>query len=696
MNSTSGSKETNIEDLRSQVKKQLARELGESSAQSREYVQFRKDNLPAHYSLYERCAKAFGSVVSIAAGKDAEVIQKDLDTAHLHCSPSDVLSLALFAPFIVFFTSLVFTVVVPVIFGNALSFYFFLFSIIMGFLTYVPLRNMPSFLAQRHRQLASNQMVLCIFYIVTFMRHTPNLELALEFAAEHIGAPLSFDLKKVLWDVETQKYRSVSESLDMYLIQWREDAREFIESLHLIMSSLYETSNDRRITSLDKSLEVMLEETYEKMLHFAQNLKSPMTMLHMLGIVLPVLGLVILPLAVSFFDTHWTVIASMYNILLPAGVFYLGKKILSMRPTGYGQTEASPIADTASFSSLRFNALLIFFFLFFIGISPLLIHLLSPGFDVDIGTFSLLGYVDVDGVLRGPFGLGAGILSLAVTLSFGLGAGYFFYGRAKNLIQMRNRTKQLELEFASALFQLGNRIGDGVPVELAFGRVAEVMDGTHAGAFFHKVAVNIQRLGMGVEEALFHEKHGIVREFPSNLIESSMKVLVESAKKGPQEASKALMSMSNYIKEMHRVDERLKDLLSDVLSSMKSQVNFLLPTIAGIVIGITSMITTVLGALQAQSDEFSGVGGAGATVPGMDFGLGIPTFYFQIIIGLYVVQVTYILSYMINGVENGVDPVSEDWIRGKGLLLATTLYVCISFAIILVFNVIAGQIITVG
>ena len=46
----------------------------------------------------------------------------------------------------------------------------------------------------------------------------------------------------------------------------------------------------------------MLEETYEKMLHYAQNLKSPITMLHMLGIILPILGLVILPLVVSFME----------------------------------------------------------------------------------------------------------------------------------------------------------------------------------------------------------------------------------------------------------------------------------------------------------------------------------------------------------------------------------------------------------
>jgi len=218
------------------------------------------------------------------------------------------------------------------------------------------------------------------------------------------------------------------------------------------------------------------------------------------------------------------------------------------------------------------------------------------------------------------------------------------------------------------------------------------MEGTKGGEFFALVANNITRMGMGVDEAIFDPKHGALLQYPSNLIESSMKVLVESSRKGPVEASKALMSMSSYIKEMHRVDERLKDLLSDVLSSMKSQVNFLLPTIAAIVIGITSMITAVLKAIQEQSTELETSGLAGGV--GIEFfGMGIPTFYFQIVVGLYVVQVVWVLAYMISGIENGVDTLSEEYVKGKSLFMATIMYCSISFVVILAFNLLAQSVV---
>ncbi len=220
------------------------------------------------------------------------------------------------------------------------------------------------------------------------------------------------------------------------------------------------------------------------------------------------------------------------------------------------------------------------------------------------------------------------------------------------------------------------------------------MAGTKSGEFFQVVAVNIQKMGMGVEQAIFDQKRGAILLYPSPIIESSMKVLIESSKKGPLEASKSLITMSQYIKEIHRVEERLRDLMSDVISSMRSQINFLTPAIAGIVVGITSMITTILGALNTQLSEFGSGGSELGTMSDLakTLGVGLPTYLFQAIVGLYVVQITWILAYLVNGIENGMDDLNEEYEQGKGLQLATFLYIGIAFIVVLLFNFIAGTI----
>jgi len=733
-----------MDDLMRRYSERLKQNLAESPAgtpsgssaapiRTIEYKEFKAQYMPRHMTWYEKACQFSEKIVKITPDKKklpdyAEAIA----ICHLEVAPAGVASFAVLGP-------LVFALLgalVSLAFGST---FFVVFFFLVGAALIVPLQNYPLFLANTWRMKASNQMVLCIFYIVTYMRHTSNLELAIEFAADHLSPPLSLDMKKVLWDVETEKYGSVKESLDLYLDTWRKWNMEFIEAFHLVEGSLYEGSEDRRLAMLEKSLSTILDETYEKMLHYAQNLKSPITMLHMLGIILPILGLVILPLVVSFMcQVRWYHLAALYNVVLPISVYYLGKNILASRPTGYGDTdiaEANPALR--KFRNIIFKlgksevmlkpiyvSIIIGLVFFLIGISPILLNLLvgSSNWDVIIDNnnaikrsfelesrdekFSLLGYKNSKGCPPGgegigdrigPFGLGAGLLSLSLILALGLSVGLYYKFRSQNVIKIREETKKLEEEFASALFQLGNRLGDGLPAEIAFGKVAIVMEGTVSGEFFRLVSSNITRMGMSVQEAIFHPEHGALVYYPSAIIESSMKVLTESAKKGPKIAAEAVINVSRYIKEIHRVNERLQDLMSDVISSMKSQISFLTPVIAGIVIGITSMITTILGKLGVQirniSEQSGGAAaGGGAGLIGL-FGDGVPTFYFQIMVGLYVVQIVYILTILTNGIENGADKLNERYSLGINLVKSTIIYAIVSFGVILLFNLIAGSII---
>src|SRR3989338_3043332 len=117
----------------------------------------------------------------------------------------------------------------------------------------------------------------------------------------------------------------------------------------------------------------------------------------MLGIILVMFGLVILPLVVSFMcEAKWYHIAALYDIALPAIIYYLGKKILSTRPTGYGDTDISDNPEIRKYKNILFKfgnkevmlpplyiALIFGAVFIFIGISPVIIHLFSePGYDV--------------------------------------------------------------------------------------------------------------------------------------------------------------------------------------------------------------------------------------------------------------------------------------------------------------------------
>ena len=712
------------EELLVKYKEKIREELGLGPAPmpqriiSHEYTEFKKMFFPRQLSLYEKGCNFAEKIVKVRPDeKRAVELDEAIKITHLDVTPTGTLSFAVLAP-------IVLMVIVSLLAYTFLDSILFVLMLGLGSLALIlPFQKLPDFWANNWRLKSSNQMVQCIFYVVTFMRHTSNLERAIEFTSNHIGPPLSLDLRKVLWDVETGAFDSIKDALESYLKTWEKWNREFIESFHLIEASLYEPSDSRRLDSLDKALSVMLSETYEKMLHYAHSLQSPVTMLHMLGVILPILGLVILPLVVSFMTNETSpgqialTIGILYNFLLPVGVYFISKVVLSKRPTGYGQTditEENPELAKYKNILLRFGgteiaitpilvAGIVAGIFFLVGVSPLLLHAFDSTFEVNIGQFALQGYICPQGNTCelesriGPYGLGAALLSLCLTLSAGVGIGLYYKLRSKNVISIRERTKKLEQEFASALFQLGNRLGDNIPAEIAFGQVSDMMRGTTSGEVFSYVHHNITKLGMSIHNAIFDPKNGALTAFPSKIIESSMKVLVEGSKKGPRVAAEALISMSRYIKEIHRVDERLKDLLAEIISSMNGQIKFLTPAIAGIVIGITSMITTILNRLSnqiaaftQQGSDITAQGGLGGLVS--LFGNGVPTYYFQVIVGLYVVQITYILTILSNGIENGADVAQERFLIGRYTMNATLLYVVICLSVMLMFNIIASNI----
>jgi len=344
---------TDTNSLREKYQKQLEERLGvkledlKEPITSKEYQQFRKEALPPQANAYEKLCNTVEQVVTFAPKEEARAkMQKDIETSHLHVTPEGVYTTAYTIPLVLLFISVTLFLVVPTVrklfFGAAQPLPLFLLSVslIFSLVIIIPLLKYPHYLAASWRQKSSNQMVLAIFYISTYMRQASNLERAFEFASEHLDPPLALDFRKILWNVETERYDSLNDALDEYLKSWKDYSEEFVDAMHLIQSSLLEASDARRINLLDKSLDVMLEGTYEKMLHYAQNLKTPITTLHMLGVILPVLGLVILPLAVSFLEgIGWVQLAIIYNLFLPIAVFYLAKTILASRPSGYGDTD---------------------------------------------------------------------------------------------------------------------------------------------------------------------------------------------------------------------------------------------------------------------------------------------------------------------------------------------------------------------
>ena len=705
------------------IENEIATEKIETGNFSREFAQFKEDMMP-NLTRYERYCHGVGNLLALKlAQKDEEKVQRQINIAHLDVSPSQAVGLAIFSLIIVFFAGLFISVGIFLI-TETFPFLFLMLVLITSMFLFYYIYSMPSRMANSWRLKASSQMVPCVLYIVAYMKHTSNLERAVSFASQHLQPPLAFDFKKIFWDVETGKYSNIKDSLDSYLETWRDYSIEFIEAFHLIESSLYEPSEERRVATLERALQTILDGVYEKMMRYTHDIRSPLTNLYMLGIVLPTLGLALLPLASTLLSgmIQWYHVFLLFNLIIPFFVFYMTNEIMLRRPGGYGETEVlelSPLYAQYKSKKPYLTAFLICLPLFLLGTLPFIFQI--PGLMQNVNvetaqnsilnlksdyTFSELGismlgnnrifdFKRVGASTVGPFGLLAVLLSLFIPLSIALFFAIAYKSKTRELIKTREQSKQLEQEFAGSLFQLGNRLGDGMPAEIAFSRIAESSRGLVTENFFKIVNTNLQSMGMSLEQAIFNPRRGAISYYPSALISISMKILIESVKKGLQVAARSLMSISEYVKNIHKINERLRDLLAEVVSDMKSNMTFLAPLLAGIVVGLGSMIVFILNKLQGIApagggEETFGIGNFSDILSIFNIETMIPPYFLQLAIGIYIIEIVFIMTKTLVTVDSGEDKLKETSETGRNLLSAGILYLVTSLIAILALSLLVG------
>ena len=172
-------------------------------------------------------------------------------------------------------------------------------------------------------------------YMIMSMKLTPNLEKAVEFAAEHGRGRIANEFKKLLWDVEIGVYATIVEGLDAIAYRWGKYSPEFKRALMRIRSAVLEDTEAKRDTALNRTMDELLTTIKEKMQGYAHELKQPSIVLFFVGVLLPLILMIILPMGSVFSGlplANPLVIVAIYNVAIPIGTFYFARDIIKRRP----------------------------------------------------------------------------------------------------------------------------------------------------------------------------------------------------------------------------------------------------------------------------------------------------------------------------------------------------------------------------
>jgi len=568
----------------------------------------------------------------------------------------------------------------------------------------------PGYLAAVTKIKASDETVKVILYMIIYLRLNPQMEGALRFAAAHTRGPIGKDLKKIIWDLQIRRYLTINEAISSKITRWLLWDKEFVESMNLIQALSLETSDVARERTLDKTLTYILDSTYEKMKEYSRNLRTPIMLIHTMGITFPIMGLVMFPMISIFLSQSvnpYYLIVGYIGILPLFNYFYL-RRTISQRPGAFAYPDISHHPDLPPdgkfavvmnkkkyFISALPVALIVGFFVMTPGVA----YFISFGSEyfsiLDTPTFS----TDWANILKNQYdnALQFSIWSLSVIWGISLALIIYFYGTSFQRVKIRDEIKAMEDEFQIGLFRLGDVLQSGIPVETALEETLDKyrqyrLESSPMYSFFQTILKNIKEMGMTLKRAVFDKNYGVMTRYPSLLIYDIMQVLVSASEKSSAILSTASRTISSFLLKTKNVENLLKEMLDEVAAAISLQANFIAPFIAGIVAAMATFIIQLLqkmaSFLESIQSLFTVQGSIGGTVGGGGgFGsisgiLGsfvnieqiIPATIFQVVVGIYMIETVAILAYFLNGIKNGFDKTTRNLYIGKSMMIGVVFY----------------------
>ena len=601
-------------------------------------------------------------------------------------------------------------------FGNAMVPTVFIFGgpVVLFILGIDSFKNYP------HKKLNLEKIYALTFvpeilgYMIMSMKLVPNLEKAIEFASSHGHGKIADDLKTLLWEVKVGIKTSVAEAIDELAYKWGDVSQEFKKSLMKIRSSVIEISESKRYQILDQTMEDTLTSIKGKLEEYARGLSQPAMVMFYLGILLPLLLIIILPVGSAFSDSNLArpiYLILIYNLIIPIGCLIFARKVIRERPITYippvipDNHPDLPAKNTMVFGSFKINIYVLLIIVGTILVAGSIFTqatfgktrynvLLSEGYiqqgeDISQADFLCtteeLVYKATEPKFQcaserdfwqrpenntTPFFIIYGSL---LTISFLV--SIYLYGKNIYKRRVQVNSQKMEDEFKDALYVIASRLGENKPIEEALNHTKNFLPNSLiAQNIFARTLDNIRIMGLNLKASLFDPNYGALKNNPSRLINSAMLLVVDSVQLGVSVAAKTLMSYSMQLRNTDEVSKMLTSLIADITGTLNSMAKFIAPIVLGITTALQKIVMSTLNSISSSNvmqdmekmvqdiGESATAAGLGSVNIGSVSGLGssidptkIAQFAsattFLIIVAIYVIQIVIIIVYFTTMIE---------------------------------------------
>lgn len=506
-------------------------------------------------------------------------------------------------------------------------------------LTALYIEKYPVLKAKRMRALTVGKMPQVIHHLSLSMRLNPSLDTAVRYASKSAEEPMASELQKVLWDVYMREHASVEDAFLSFAHDWGDWDDNFKRSLYMVRSAELENDEEALNRVLDKANDIIIEGTTSKLEAFAAALNIPSLVLFAIGIMLPLLIAILLPI-LGIGDEYTGHLVVGTNVILPLFIGTYTYYILGNRP------ELSSIPKIQRTTTKK-GQIGLAFFCILVGAT-----LIAGGiYFIHHSVFATLLII---------WGLGAPVILYCKIITL------------KSLAKARV-IRKMEDEYPEALFQLGNRIGEGKPFETALDSTAAAMKNTLIATFFAKMSYNIRTSRSSLKEILLGP-NGLLAKSPAKTIKNTMNTVVEAVKKDSRTAGKTLILISNYLSELKNVENKMKNKLLEVTGMMTQTALFIAPVVMGFTVVLYQLMNVYLQSYDIPQDMDIDLGSMGQQ--------SISPIAIALALGIYLMEIVIIIALFVGRINFGKDKEELKNSVATYLFIALLVY---SFTMFIVF-----------
>ncbi len=532
--------------------------------------------------------------------------------------------------------------------SNNIYFIIIMLSIVM----YLYIPRYPIELAEKTKRKIIFEIPDLMNYLIMYLKMNPNLERAIEFTVSKTSGILSKDLRKILWRLRTGEYITIEEGLDEFAYKWGIIAPYLKKAIMGIRGSIIESDDEKREMKLDSIMKDLLASIKDEMETQIQKIKTPSIYLYYLGVLLPLMLIILLPVGLLFVDLPFInalTISIFYCIIMPIVVYYMAQSALSNRPHIFEEYKLSKDHPTIKgkigiieIGKNRIPGLILSFlvFIFILLIGYQLNNIINPNLYKNPGYKPLIFY-----------------FSIPIAIIFS--ASVYIYSRIQAIRKLQKELEKIEDEFQDCIYILASRLGEGKPLEEALRHTYMFLSTTRSKTkeLFKEAYAKVVGLGMTLKSAFFDPNYGVLRNIPSKFIKNTMEIVINSVGLGSSQAARSLISLSLQMREQQELKKYLKKLLLEITSTMMVIIVFIAPVILGISSAMQKMIFSSVSDI-AQTGGISTPGSFNfqfnIKLNGKDILKKIPDFLtFIFIIFVYLIEISIILIYFVSNINYG-------------------------------------------